>query len=165
MNNSIRFSFSDEQKKIFNEVLRDWNNIVVSQSGGLLNASIKRLGLFTFRIAMILTATRTMDNNSMPSKLVCNDEDFLCALEIAECLKFHFHNISRKLGFKREMYGLSSHDMVDYFEALPNEFNSTEAKEIADSLNLNDRTAEGYRRIFCDKGLMWKPKHKLYAKY
>jgi len=44
-------------------------------------ATVRRLGLITFRIAMILTTLRIMETGEIHSPMICNDTDFNTAIE------------------------------------------------------------------------------------
>ncbi|MDR1346194.1 MAG: hypothetical protein LBK03_05795 [Bacteroidales bacterium] len=39
-------------------------------------AVVRRLGLITFRVAMILMALRIMENGNITSPMICSDTDF-----------------------------------------------------------------------------------------
>jgi hypothetical protein len=52
-------------------------------------ASVRRLGLITYRIAMILTTLRICDDGNISTTMVCNDADFRTALAMVNVLLQH----------------------------------------------------------------------------
>jgi hypothetical protein len=50
---------------------------------------VRRLGLSTFRVAMIFTALRLMESQHFTTLLICADTDFQTALEMVKILVQH----------------------------------------------------------------------------
>jgi hypothetical protein len=92
----IEFSFSDTQQVKFNEKFSYWQTELYELIGEDVVASVRRLGLIDFRIAMILTALRYV-SGTIPSQIECSDIDFETALKIADILKQHATSIYQKL--------------------------------------------------------------------
>lgn len=96
----IEFSFTDQQAAKFTELFakHDLQNRVLL--GEEFIANNRRLGLITFRIAMILSSLRIKDIKCHPSQLYCNDCDFEIALSIANTIEKHavlvYANLLRK---------------------------------------------------------------------
>ena len=55
--------------------------------------SVRRLGLSSFRIILILSALRILETGEIPTKLICTDEDFTTALTICNTLMVHIGKI------------------------------------------------------------------------
>ena len=72
----IRFALSAQQQEQFNsffaQVQKEYSNLF----GLDIVASVRRLGLITFRIAMILTSLRIIDGGQISNLIVCDDSDF-----------------------------------------------------------------------------------------
>jgi len=51
--------------------------------------SIRRFGLITFHLAMIITVHRITNTGKVSSALVCNDCDFTIVMEIVKVLLLH----------------------------------------------------------------------------
>lgn len=94
------FKFSDNQKEKFNT---EFNEKLIETSsfslGWDISGSIFRLGLITFRIAMILSILRNYEankddifNNNIGKTIVCSDEDFEVSIEL-----FHIYLSHMKL--------------------------------------------------------------------
>ena len=60
-------------------------------------ASVRRLGLITYRIAMILTTLRICDDGNISSTMVCNDADFRTALAMVNVLLQHTAKVFQTL--------------------------------------------------------------------
>lgn len=82
----------------FNRHFRNLNEKVVGEVSNAMQGVVRRLAFATFRIIMILTAIRHMDNvvgNENPislnssTKLRCSEDDFRSAIAIADTLIYH----------------------------------------------------------------------------
>ena len=75
-NNDIKINITEEQIKIsnsfFEKILAHYEDISTKEFG----ASIKRLGLVSFRLAMIFTALRIMEDEKFSDERECSDKDF-----------------------------------------------------------------------------------------
>lgn len=82
----IRFALSAQQQEQFNsffaQVQKEYSNLF----GFDIVASVRRLGLITFRIAMILTSLRIIDGSQISNFIGCDDSDFQTAITMARVL-------------------------------------------------------------------------------
>ena len=129
-------------------------------------ASVRRLGLITFRIAMVLTALRCHDTGELNSTLLCDDEDFASSMAIARVLIKHTIRVYQELssaelskpaaeGTKRKEQFLSS---------LPGTFTTQAFKELATRLHIPGPTAERYIGEWCRKGVLTRIKQGYYER-
>ena len=85
----IRFALSAQQQEQFNsffaQVQKEYSNLF----GLDIVASVRRLGLITFRIAMILTSLRIIDGSQISNFIGCDDSDFQTAITMARVLLQH----------------------------------------------------------------------------
>ena len=85
----IRFALSAQQQEQFNsffaQVQKEYSNLF----GLDIVASVRRLGLITFRIAMILTSLRIIDGCEISNLIVCDNSDFQSALTMGRVLLQH----------------------------------------------------------------------------
>jgi hypothetical protein len=125
--------------------------------GGDFDANIKRLGLITFRVAMILTALRITEEGELPEQLACSDLDFQTAMTIATTLEKHAIAVFRNLP-NHELKGVK----LKFFEALSDQFDRQGYLKVAANLGINPKTAEKYIGQFKDKLLYHE--HNLYRK-
>ena len=121
----------------------------------------KRMGLIVYRIAMIFTAFRNMDNIS--SIMICSDKDFDNAMSMGEVLLKHSKHAFQGLKEAPIVKHLVK-DKEKFLNALPDEFDRSTFKEVAKSTGINERTAERYVRQFCDNKLINHEKQNHYKR-
>lgn len=157
-NSPIRFSFTADQAEIFtNEfnTLFKRNRMLL---GNDFNANSRRLGLITFRIAMVLRALRILEDGDTSSPLLCNEVDFQTAIQIAFTLEKHAIAVFQNLP-NNNLKGVK----LKYYNALPNHFNRQAYLAAAKDLNIKDKTAEKYIGQFKEIGLL-NHEHNKYTK-
>lgn len=110
-------------------------------------ATIRRLGLNAYRIAMILSVLSGMQNTPKSNPLLCSDKDFHTSLEIVRVLTKHAShifsdiesgNIRKKTRNRKERY----------LAQLPEAFNRQTYLKVAAELNITTKTAERYIHHF-----------------
>jgi hypothetical protein len=85
----IWFRLTENQQVIFCNVFQEWKNIIREFISEDLDGTVNRLGLICFRICMILSAVRHLENEYTSNKINCSDQDFENALRIIEVFKCH----------------------------------------------------------------------------
>ncbi len=163
---NINFSFTDEQWDMFHLHFEEWFNNSHNLFGEEILASIKRLGLITFKIAMILSASRLMRDveDELPHEIECLDIDFETAINIANSCKSHMISVYSRLVSRDKTDRLSNLEQVNYYETLPNEFSKATSKKIADSIGLKHKTAENHLDNYIDKKMLVRYAHGKYRK-
>jgi hypothetical protein len=154
----IRFEFTEEQGELFTE---KFNNLYKRNRmllGNDFNANSRRLGLITFRVAMILSTLRILEDGDYSNPLVCNETDFQTAIEIAFALEKHAIAVFQNLP-NNNLKGIK----LKFFQALPDQFNRQEYLGVAKELDLKDKTAEKYIGQFKEIGLL-EHEHNKYTK-
>lgn len=150
----ITFKLTDEQATRFTVLF----NTMLSKNKLLLGrdliANIKRLGLITFRIAMILSALRTFTQQVTPigfteqvtgshqlsiQELICNDMDFETAMDIAITLEKHAVAVYQNMP-NNELKGLK----LAFYEQLPLKFDRKAYLKVAKELGILPKTADKY---------------------
>ncbi len=137
----IFFHFTANQEEFFNSMFDKAKSEAAIELGG----SINRLGVICFRIAMILAYFRHFDRSSdhkPPEAVYCEDIDFTNAVAITSVLHENMetlHTLLPPTG-KAKTPG----NMQALFEALPDEFETKKAVEIAAKLCIGSRSAERY---------------------
>lgn len=164
LDKDIDFDFTSDQWEIFHEYFDGWFNNSLGLFGEEILASIKRLGLITFKIAMILSACRLMDEEELPHTIYCSDEDFETSIKIASCCKSHMISVYSRLTTKDIGSRLSNLQQVNYFEYLPDTFSKAMSREIADLMDLKHKTAENYIELYIEKKLLVRYSHGKYRK-
>lgn len=154
----LRFRFTESQGEQFTMHfgnLYERNRFLLEND---FNANSRRLGLITFRIAMVLTAIRLIEDGDFPKELVCSDLDFQLALQIVLTLEKHSVVVYQNLPDKK-MKGIR----MDFYNALPEGFTSQDFKSVASSLEIGERTAFRYINEMKKIGLL-KHEHNWYSK-
>jgi hypothetical protein len=87
---AINIRLTEDQEETCNMGFEMWHKEFYDIVGEESTASVKRLGLINFRICMILSAIRWYhEDDSKPSEIICNNDDFYVAMELTEVLKDH----------------------------------------------------------------------------
>ena len=156
----LEFTFSEEQKDRFNAFFAPLYNEQIGMIGDELSAYIFRLGLSTFRMAMVLTVLRCADREPMlnpESKvLVCSDTDFQTALTISNCLINHTtHVYANILPHAEQPMVAPDVKMPDrqrqLLMAVGDEFTTAQWYDAAAERNIPKKTAERYLGEFTNK--------------
>jgi hypothetical protein len=149
----LRFTLNEEQKIRFNQFFEPLYNEQVGLHGDELDAFVFRLGLTTYRIAMVLTILRHEEQQPRFSQqgepLVCTENDFQTAITIASCLINHTVYVYKRLLPHIETPLSSSGKPMSvpeltFLNALPQEFTRKEFLLVARQLQMSERTAERY---------------------
>lgn len=161
----IIFSFTDEQCKRFNEFFDNKQSYLYEIFGGDIMASVRRLGLITFRMAMTMSVLRLEGCETLPSKLICTDSDFENTLKITECLIEHMLRIYEEMpDATNGSYNMTKDECGGenlFFERLPSEFDSATMMAVAGELCISKSSV--YRYI--EKLRKAKKIDKQYGKY
>lgn len=162
----LEFEFTVLQQYKFNAIFESW----LLESEYLLGegciATIKRLGLSHFRIAMILTTIRRIREIESIDKLICSEEDFNTALLIVDSLKLHAFKIisEMKHAGRQNYHAFSNGQQKAFYLYLPKEFTKGTAESKAKALKVNLKTAEKYLTDYVDLGFLQRVRHGEYIK-
>ncbi|MDL2312869.1 DUF3987 domain-containing protein [Bacteroidales bacterium OttesenSCG-928-B11] len=178
---NIRFTLSRRQQTEFNHYFEQIQLQYWELLGSDYIGTIRRLGLITFRIAMILTVLRLMDttpknsqtpqlpnlptpNSQTPnSQLSCSDTDFNIAMEILKILLQHASHVFRHLP-KAAATPPTGNPKMLLFQSLPEQFDRAKYIEIAKLLQIPESTADKQIARFVNAGLLTKEGHGCYVK-
>jgi hypothetical protein len=137
----IRFCLTSMQEKSFNAYFSQTQNQYLCLYGSDYLATVRRLGLITFRIAMILTALRIMDDGDVHSPLVCRDNDFNTALSMVKILVQHAAQVFQQLP-SDAVATAPKNQKQQFLDELPKEFCRKDYLTVAHKLGIPDKTAE-----------------------
>ena len=153
----ISFQLTEEHGLQFTEQF----NSMLSRNKLLLgrdfDANVKRLGLITFRVAMILSTLRILEEGELPNPMICSDLDFQTAMTIATTLEKHAIAVFQNLP-NNDLRGTK----LKFFEKLPPQFDRQGYLKVAEELGIHPKTAEKYIGQFKPKLL--NHEHNLYTK-
>ncbi|MEO7265078.1 MAG: DUF3987 domain-containing protein [Ferruginibacter sp.] len=126
-----------------NQTCEAWLNEVTMFTAEEAASIVKRLGLILYRMAMQFTALRKFENGEAAITLVCTDEDFTTALQLAEIYLQHsilmFNNLPKQSETTHFKTGDSKRK---FFDALPQEFTRQQAVETGKLFTLAARTVD-----------------------
>lgn len=162
----IRFSLSTSQQQQFNVFFAEIQEQYANLFGLDIVASVRRLGLITFRLAMILTTLRLMDGKEKSDAIVCDDTDFRTVLIMARVLLQHTAHVFGTLPTVQSNQTTKRPNaiMQTYFNSLPSEFDRSAYLSVAERLNIQPRTAESYIHRLCASGQLQHPAYGIYKK-
>ena len=161
----IRFALSARQQEQFNsffaQVQKEYSNLF----GLDIVASVRRLGLITFRIAMILTSLRIIDGGQISNLIVCGDSDFQSSIIMARVLLQHTAKVFGSLP-TTESNAPNGQTVIrqTFLDNLPPEFDRKTYLAVAEKLKIPAKTAEKYISKFCVGGLLKHLAHDSYGK-
>lgn len=150
---ALQFVLSIEQQQRFNDYFAHLLLEQIGLYGEQLDAFVKRLGLATFRLAMVLTVLRCDDHQPklepLSQTLVCAEDDFCTALTIANCLINHTTHVYANLlphdDMKSLVTGITlSAAEQSLYHALATDFTTQDCKQAATSLGIAWKSAERY---------------------
>jgi len=154
----FEFRFTAEQGEIFTQqfnTLYKRNRMLL---GNDFNANSRRLGLITFRIAMVLRTLRILEDGDYSNPLICNETDFQTAIQIAFTLEKHAIAVFQNLP-NNDLKGVK----LKFYNALPDNFNRQGYLSVAKDLDIKEKTAEKYIGQFKENGLL-EHEHNNYTK-
>ena len=172
----IQFTLSSAQGVQFNDFFRDTQSRYAAIFGEEIVATVRRLGLIMFRIAMILTVLRHIEEvpakrKKSLKKMVCTDVDYDTALAVIQVLLQHsaavFQTLPRRTDHVAALKGrrqLSDAVRQKFLAALPDTFDRPTYIQVAASLNIIERTAERYVSDLCKSGHLKHPSNGQYTK-
>jgi hypothetical protein len=133
----ILFSLTPEQKLAFTREFKQKLQKSKLLLGDDFDANTKRLGLITFRLAMILSSLHILENGKLPAEIFCSDIDFSTALSISSTLEKHavavYNNLPGNTGnIMRQKF----------YEALPGSFDRKTYLRVAESINIQKKYAD-----------------------
>jgi hypothetical protein len=159
----IRFCLTSGQQQAFNAYFSQTQNQYLCLYGADYLATVRRLGLITFRMAMILTTLRIMDDGDMHSPLVCRDNDFNTALSMVKILVQHAAQVFQQLP-SEAITTAPKNQKQQFLDELPKEFCRKDYLTVAHKLGIPDKTAEKHIKRFATSGLINHYAHDKYKK-
>ena len=163
----IIFSLTSEQQEDFNFLFDQWQSEYASNCGDEFIATVRRLGVITFRIAMLLSALRIMENGDFSPQLICSDTDYSTAKTISEVIIRHDERVFLTLATPTATVQVSTaaqrqSQQLKYLEALPDEFDRKTYCKLATAMGLNPKSIERSIKKWCEEGRL---ENVAYGKY
>ena len=166
----MRFCLTVLQQEQFNAYFAQAQIQFLALYGDDYIATVRRLGLITFRIAMILTVLRLMRPLSCgegggrgTTPLICTDTDFNSSLEIVKILVQHAATVFDALPAEQETPTTNNPRMA-LFQSLPPQFDKQTYSFLAAQLQIPESTANKWLMKFVSSNLVTKQAHGVYSK-
>jgi len=159
----MRFCLTVSQQQQFNSYFEQTQIQYIELCGEDYIGTVRRLGLITFRLAMILTAVRIMDTGELHSPLVCIDTDFNIAMEMVKVLVQHAAHVFQQLPTDTATK-VQPNQKQQFLNMLPAEFDRQTYLTVAQKLNIQPKTAEKQIARFAKTGLINHFAHDKYRK-
>lgn len=117
-------------------------------------ASVRCLGVITFRIAMILSSLRIIDGGQISNLIVCDDSDFQTAITMVRVLLQHTAKVFGSLPATETTANGNAPTIIKqtFLDNLPPEFDRKTYLAVAEKLKIPSKTAEKYISRFCVGG-------------
>lgn len=160
---SIEFHLTESQQEKFIQWFVETDILLVRLHGDEIAPSFYRLALSIFRIAMVLTIIRQMEEEVICRDVYCSDVDFNAAMDIVGCLLTHLTVVFNQLK-QQDKHSKPKKNIALLFEKLPASFTWNQAMDIAVLLNIKPKTAEGYMQKYKDDGMIEKLSKSQYKK-
>lgn len=167
-NKDLSFRLTPEQARHFNCTFDSWQDEYLAQCGDEFIASVRRLGVITFRIAMCLSVLRLTEDGNFEDDIQCLDTDFDSAITIAGIIIQHnayiFSTLPRTAPTTLGKQPVRTASLQDYLNALPSEFDRPTYIRIAQEKGLVPRSIDRTIRKWTDRGILQNTTHGHYRK-
>lgn len=152
---NVNFKLTPDQEQKFVELFDQRLKMLNGQFGDEANGIVFRLGLITFRIAMVLTIIRCLEEKTLSETVECTDEDFHTSMILSDIYLDHGMAVFQSLPGSRNI----NSNATTFLEFLPANFTYSKAVKIGDLIcNYSDRSVSTYLKELLDKGLISQPK-------
>ncbi len=161
-NPEIEVRLAVQQQQKFNSFFESLQTKYINLQPEEYIATIRRLGLIAFRLMMLFTAFRIMEDGDVNATKECEDVDFQNALTIISILVKHSSKVFNDLPIEQKAVKRLNRK-ERFLESLPNQFNRQDYLDLATKQNIPHKTAEGYITKFVEAGLIHREAHNLYS--
>ncbi len=161
-NSDVHFSLTPSQQLQFNQFFEKMQTLYVNIQEEEIISSVRRLGLIAYRIMMIFSALRIMEDGEITQNLICNDTDFQNTLDMITILVKHSSYVYSQIA--QETYKPKpKHKKEQFLESLPYHFNRQTYVATALSLGITDKSAQRYIKEFKDADIIQYDGHDQYT--
>lgn len=160
--NPLEVTLADNQWEQLTTSYREHLDQMHVSHGDDLAATVLRMGVVCFRIAMILSALRGWENKSEAAQLVCTDDDFNSAMSLGSIYLQHSSIMMQIIPESDAQAMVNRKDR--YYAELPVSFTRAEGMVTAERLRIAERSAGRYLDYFVKAGKLIQPGHGQYQK-
>jgi len=158
------FNFTDEQfSKLNTKFSQKLADIKLFEGGGA-GSTVYRLGLISFRIAMILSVLRNMDDLSSIKELECTHQDFETSMNLIDV--FFEHSMVMYSLLPKQSTTAINPKLRQFYILLPKEgkFPRKMANEIGAGIGIKERSVGNYLTKLTEEAFLTNPEYGLYEK-
>lgn len=152
-NPTIQIKLSQSQQLQFNEYFSKVQTKYLNIQTDDYIATIRRMGLNAFRLMMVITTLRIMEDGDCSITRECEDIDFHNVLDVVTVLTQHSSKVFNDLPVETPV-ATRTNRKERFLEMLSETFTRTDYLTIADKLTIPHKTAEGYITAFAKAGLI-----------
>lgn len=186
-NGEFQFYLTADQQEQFNQFFSEIQEKYLNLQGLDYMATIRRLGLIAFRFCMLFSALRILEmphiqfnkngvafdgstgeiynfghqTGDTSNKLICEQRDFNTTLEMIKVLIIHSSKVFSELPAEEQKPSRKNRK-EKFLYALPKNFNRQKYLEVAKSLKIPAKTAEGYITSFIKANLIHREQQDNY---
>jgi hypothetical protein len=161
-NPAIEVRLTTKQQQKFNVFFEKLQTKYLNLQPDDYIATVRRLGLIAFRIIMLFSVFRIMEDGDVNQVRFCEDIDFDNTLEMISVLVKHSSKVFNDLPIEQKEVKRANRK-ERFLEALPYQFTRQDYLNIADKNKIPHKTAEGYITKFVDAGLIHREAHNNYT--
>ncbi|PZD79410.1 DUF3987 domain-containing protein [Mesonia sp. K7] len=161
-NPDIEVRLTIEQQQKFNVFFEKLQTKYLNLQPDDYIATVRRLGLIAFRIIMLFSVFRIMEDGDVNQVRYCENIDFDNTLEMISVLVKHSSKVFNDLPIEQKEVKRANRK-ERFLEALPYQFTRQDYLNIADKNKIPHKTAEGYITKFVDAGLIHREAHNNYT--
>ena len=160
-NPEIEIRLSVSQQEQFNVFFETLQTKYLNLQPEEYIATVRRLGLIAFRVMMLFTTFRIMEDGDVNPVKECEDVDFNNALNCIKVLVKHSSKVFNDLPIEQKTVKRLNRK-ERFLESLPKNFNRQDYLDVADQCKIPHKTAEGYITKFIEAGLLHREAHSQY---
>ena len=161
-NPPIEVRLTTEQQQKFNVFFEKLQTKYLNLQPDDYIATVRRLGLVSFRIMMLFSVFRIMEDGDVNQVRHCEDIDFENTLEIISVLVKHSSKVFNDLPIEQKQVKRANRK-ERFLEELPYQFSRQDYLNIADKNKIPHKTAEGYITKFVGAGLIHREAQNNYT--
>lgn len=161
-NPNVHFSLTPSQQLQFNQFFEKMQTLYVNIQEEEIISSVRRLGLIAYRIMMIFSALRIMEDGEITTNMYCNDTDFQNTLNMITTLVKHSSYVYSQIAQETHK-PKPKHKKEQFLETLPYHFNRQTYVATALSLGITDKSAQRYIKEFKDADIIQYDGHDQYT--
>ena len=157
------FFLRKDQWDIFQDKFEKWHDIIADHydNDSDVLSIVRRMGMITFRIAMIFSSLRKAEEEYKGKEIYCSDVDLNSALILAQVYIDHSLRVYQML--PKHQDNRINEKIQRFLYALPDKFTRAEAIRIGEKIGYKTRSIDQLLKTLLGKYL-YSPSHGFYRK-